>query len=115
MNNIAPVTLSTPRLELIAATLEHICAEIGAPGCLSSLLHARVEPGWPPGEYDGDAMKFFRDRLQEGGEAVVGWYSWYAVQRATPDQPSILIGAGGYFGPPNDAGEVEIGFSIMPV
>lgn len=114
MNNIASVTLSTQHLELIAATLDHICAEIDAPERLTSLLHAQVEPGWPPGEYDRDAQEFFRDRLQEGGKAAIGWYSWYAVQRGTLNQRSVLVGAGGYFGPPNEIGEVEIGFSVMP-
>lgn len=111
MNNI---TLSTQRLELIAATLEHICAELEAPERLASLLSAQVEPGWPPGEYDRDAQEFFRDRLKEGGSAAIGWYSWYAVRRATPAQPPVLVGAGGYFGPPGETGEVEIGFSVMP-
>lgn len=114
MSNTTHLTLSTPRLELVAATLEHICAELETPDRLASLLHARVEPGWPPGEYDRDAMEFFRERLQENDRESAGWYSWYAIQRASPASPSVLIGAGGYFGPPNETGDVEIGFSIMP-
>ncbi|GAK57620.1 acetyltransferase, GNAT family protein [Candidatus Vecturithrix granuli] len=111
MNNI---TLSTQRLELIAATLEHLCAELDAPERLASPLNAQVAPGWPPGEYDRDAQEFFRDRLKEGGSAAIGWYSWYAVRRATPGQPPALVGAGGYFGPPGESGEIEIGFSVIP-
>lgn len=114
MSSKARLTLSTPRLKLIAATLEHICAEIEAPERLVSLLNAQVEPGWPPGEYDRDAMEFFRERLQENSKDSVGWYSWYAIQRASPVRPPVLIGAGGYLGPPNETGEVEIGFSVMP-
>jgi len=114
MSNATHLTLSTPRLELVAATLEHICAEIETPERLASLLNAQVEPGWPPGEYDRDAMEFFRERLQENRRESVGWYSWYAIQRASPACPSVLIGAGGYFGPPDETGAVEIGFSVMP-
>jgi RimJ/RimL family protein N-acetyltransferase len=115
MNKSKTVKLSTNRLELVAATLDHICAELEAPERLASLLNAQVEPGWPPGEYDRNAQEFFRDRLKEGGVAVIGWYSWYAVRRGSPYQPSVLVGAGGYFGPPNEEGEVEIGFSVMSV
>jgi RimJ/RimL family protein N-acetyltransferase len=105
--------LSTNRLELRAATLEHISAELEAPERLAFLLNARVEPGWPPGEYDRGAQEFFRDRLKEGGMAVIGWYGWYAIRRGSSDQPSVVVGACGYFGPPSERGEVEIGFSVM--
>jgi len=114
MNESKTIKLSTNRLELIAATLDHICAELEAPERLASLLDAQVEPGWPPGEYDRNAQEFFRDRLKEDGVAVIGWYNWYAVQRGSPYQPSVLVGAGGYFGPPSEEGEVEMGFSVMP-
>ncbi len=114
MSESNSVKLSTNRLDLIAATLDHICAEIEAPERLASLLNAQVETGWPPGEYDRDAQEFFRDRLKEGGEAAIGWYGWYAIQRGTSDRSSVLVGTGGYFGPPSEVGTVEIGFSVMP-
>jgi len=106
--------LRTNRLDLTAATLDHITAEMESPEHLVRLLGTQVEPGWPPGEYDRDAQEFFVCRLKEGGISVVGWYIWYAVRREEENQPSILVGAGGYFGPPNEGGEVEIGFSMMP-
>lgn len=114
MDESKPLRLFTNRLEITAATLDHVCAELEAPERLASLLNARVEPGWPPGEYDRDAQEFFRDRLKEGGTPVVGWYGWYAVWRGSRHQPSVLMGAGGYIGPPDEEGAVEIGFSIMP-
>lgn len=109
-----PLQLATACLDLIAATLEHVCAELEAPERLAAMLSATVEPGWPPGEYDRGAQEFFRERLQAGGDDVVGWYGWYAVRRATSDLAPVLVGAGGFLGPPNERGEVEIGFSIVP-
>lgn len=106
--------ITTDRLDLIAATLEHLDAELESPNHLASLLNTVVEDGWPPGEYNRDAQEFFRDRLMEGGNAVVGWYGWYALLKGSMSQPSVLVGAGGFLGPPDDNGKVEIGFSIMP-
>ena len=106
--------LSTDHLDLIAATLDLVQAELESPEHLASQLCATVEPGWPPGEYDRGAQEFFRDHLMEGGAAVVGWYGWYAVRRGTGDQLAVLVGAGGYLGPPDRDGGVEIGFSVMP-
>lgn len=104
--------ISTKRLDLEAATEGHISAELESPECLGILLKAKVEPGWPPGEYDRGAQEFFRERLRDGGEAVVGWNVWYAIRRE-PAEPPVLIGAGGYVCPPNENGEVEAGFSIV--
>lgn len=98
----------------MAATLDHVSAELESTELLASMLDAKVEPDWPPGEYDRQAQEFFRDRLQECGEAVVGWYGWYAILRDGPEQNLVLVGAGGFFGPPDDNGDVEIGFSILP-
>ncbi len=114
MKELNNLRLKTNHLELIAATLEHICKELESPEHLAALLGAQVEPGWPPGEYDRDAQEFFRDCLQCWGISVVGWYGWYAVLREGPSKSSTLVGAGGYFGPPGKDGEVEIGFSMMP-
>jgi len=103
--------ISTERLDVVCATLEHLSAELHAPEHLAGLLGAEVPMGWPPGQYDRDALEYFHGRLLEDGETNPGWYSWYAM---TKTQPATVIAAGGYIGPPNAAGEVEIGFSVMP-
>jgi ribosomal-protein-alanine N-acetyltransferase len=106
--------LRTERLDLVAATLDHICAELEAPRYLASLLGATVDPGWPPGEYDRGVQEFFRDRLREGGADAVGRYGWYAVRRGGDGNRAVLVGAGGYIGPPDADGAIEVGFSLMP-
>jgi RimJ/RimL family protein N-acetyltransferase len=111
---IHPAELRSARLTLVAATLEHVRTELDAPHSLATLLGAEVSDDWPTGEYDRDAMEFFRERLEEGGEAAAGWYGWYAVRAADADGPRALVGAGGYFGPPDDDGRVEIGYSVLP-
>jgi ribosomal-protein-alanine N-acetyltransferase len=105
---IAP---SMPRLHLIPTTLAHLDDELSGGATLGRMLEADVPASWPPGEYDRDAMVFFRERLLEGGEAAVGWYGWYAIDRT--GATARLVGAGGYFGPPVE-GRVEIGYSIAP-
>ena len=78
------------------------------------LLEAEVPSSWPPGEYDRFAIAYFRDRLIDGGEAVVPWYVWYAIRPAEPGTPATLVACGGYFGPPSADGTVEIGYSVVP-
>jgi RimJ/RimL family protein N-acetyltransferase len=106
--------LKSHRLTMIASTLEHIRTELDAPEKLSGLLDAQVSKAWPPGEYDRDALEFFRACFEAGGEAVVGWYGWYAVREAVAESPRALVGAGGYFGPADSDGTLEIGYSVLP-
>src|ERR1051325_108013 len=112
MNNMK--FLHSPRLILIAATLAHVRAELESPEQLAILLGAVVSTEWPTGEYDRDAIEFFRARMEEGGEEVAGWYIWYAVRISDLEGPRALVGAAGYFGPPDAEGTVEIGYSVLP-
>ncbi len=106
--------VETPRLTLHAAAPEHLRAELENPRLLRALLDAEVSPAWPPGEYDRDALEFFCARLEAGGAAAEGWYSWYAVRKADREGPRALVAAAGYLGPPDAAGVVEIGYSVLP-
>lgn len=114
MKRQAPRILRTPRLDLIAATEAHVRAELEDPVELARLLDVDVEHGWPPGEYDRGAQEYFHNRLLEDGEEVIGWLGWYGVRRANGIAPSALVGGAGFLGPPDAAGIVEIGFSVMP-
>ena len=108
------IRIQRARLELVAATLEHLEAELESPKRLATLLGADVPATWPPGEYDRTAIAFFHDRLAEGGNSVTGWYVWYAIRRATANDPATLVACGGYFGPPTADGTVDIGYSVVP-
>lgn len=104
----------TNRLVLIAATPDHLRAELVSPEQLGNLLETEVPQGWPPGEYDEGAQRFFLERLTAGGAEVVGWWVWYALLRRGSQQAGPRIASGGFLGPPNTAGEVEIGYSVHP-
>jgi len=69
----------TGRLLLVAATPDHLRAELESPSKLGFLLHADVPGDWPPGEYDRNAQEFFRGRMEQAEPSALGWYVWYAV------------------------------------
>ena len=98
--------IRTPRLDLIASTIEHLDAELTH--ALAPMLDATVPASWPPGHYDADAIQFFRGRLVAEGVDAVGWYGWYAIMR----ESRTLVASGGYMGRPSD-GTVEIGYSVI--
>jgi RimJ/RimL family protein N-acetyltransferase len=107
------VILRTPRLDLIAATLEHVEAELTARVDLERLLEASVPEDWPPGEYDRGAQEFFRAQLASRGASLIGWLTWYAVTRNSQGGRESLVAGAGFLGPPAN-GAVEIGYSVIP-
>jgi len=104
--------IHTPRLKLIPATIDHLRVELDTPERLGALLGAEVPASWPPGVYDRDAMQFFVEKAQQGGEEVLGWYGWYALQPASSETKALLVASAGYSGPPTADGTVEIGYSV---
>ncbi len=107
-----PDPLRTPRLTLFAATVEFLKMEIESPSLLGAALFADVPADWPPGEYDADAMEYFLEQLETRGAEAAGWLGWYAVAHATESRPATLVGSGGFMGPPDGEGMVEIGYSV---
>ncbi|HRI70983.1 MAG TPA: GNAT family protein [Polyangium sp.] len=104
----------TTRLLLVASKVEHLLAELANPTRLEESLGVKVPAGWPPGLYDQDAIRFFLTKTQEGGPDIIGWLGWYAIRRATETEEPVLVGNGGYVGPPAADGVVEIGYSMVP-
>jgi uroporphyrinogen-III synthase/uroporphyrinogen III methyltransferase/synthase len=110
--DVAPQAILTERLVLIPSTEALLQLELTGGAALAARLGVRLPEDWPPGEYDRDAIQFFLEKLKEGGPTAVGWYGWYAVLKDSSGEPAALVGCGGYLGPPDEAGEVEIGYSI---
>lgn len=109
-----PLYLQSTHLDLVAMTLVHLEAEASGIKDLALLLGVNAPKDWPPGHYDGKAMRFFHDRLAAEGPGSVGWYGWYAIRRRTALQTAALVGVAGFVGPPDAAGCVELGFSVLP-
>jgi ribosomal-protein-alanine N-acetyltransferase len=107
------ITMRTARLELIAMNLASVEAELAGPDLLSALLGVKVPMSWPPGEYDRDALLYFKACLRGSQKGKAGWYSWYAINTTPAGKRQELMGAVGYLGPPV-AGSVEIGYSLIP-
>lgn len=110
----APLSIRTERLHLIAATLPHVLAEYEGNDALAAILNVAVPASWPPGEYDRDALDFFRSKLESSGPDQQGWYNWYVMPTPGELRDSTLVGGAGYLGPPSADGVVEIGYSVVP-
>ena len=103
--------ITTRRLTLVPATVAHVRAEITDHDELARLIHANVPENWPPAS-SADALPLFLKWLEAAPDGI-GWFAWYAVATDQANSTPVLVGSGGFLGPPRD-GEVSIGYSVLP-
>lgn len=113
----APHFVRTKRLRLVP--LDHRLAQLQLDDVVAffAALGVRACPAWPPPLYDREAQAHACDRLREAPHSA-GWHSWVFIGTDPPLDPAltdqVLIGAGGFHGPPDPYGVVEIGYAILP-
>ena len=84
--------------------------ELAAHDRLGSILGCAVPTEWPP-EDMRDVLPMFEATLRNR-PAEVGWWAWYWIA-GNPSGP-VLVGSGGFKGPPDAAGVVEMGYGTLP-
>jgi ribosomal-protein-alanine N-acetyltransferase len=104
--------IETLRLKLVPATVPLARAEIGDRREFARLLGASVPDNWPP-ETLADALPVFLGWLEAAPPDHVGWFAWYALATGEGTATPLLVGSGGFKGPPQD-GTAEIGYSVLP-
>ncbi len=76
------------------------------------LLEARVHSTWSQEPDYQEVMESMAQRLEDAPEET-GWWSWYFVLHNRVTGHRVLIGNGGFKGPPSEDGVVEIGYSLL--
>jgi RimJ/RimL family protein N-acetyltransferase len=109
-------------LLLVPASRECLRAELDGPASLASALGTEIPEEWPPDLYDRSAVLFTLEQLEAAPDDA-GWWLHYFVRhpaggRAVGEEPptpsrGLLVGCGGYRGPPTEEGIVEIGYSVL--
>ena len=102
--------LTTPRLDLVSATAQHILVALEDAEKLGRLLGADLADSWPPPHVDEHALRTTLDALHRG-PTQMGWWLRYMVLRRGPAGTPVLVGVAGLKGRPN-GGVVEVGYSV---
>lgn len=100
------ITITTPRLELVRATLAMLEAELPDLARFAAMLGVPIPPIWPAGLNDAQSQQYFIDRVRAEGEN--DFQGWYIVLR----EPRTVIGNCGFKTMPMH-GEVELGYSVL--
>jgi RimJ/RimL family protein N-acetyltransferase len=102
------MSIVTDRLELVSATAALLRMALEGDASLALALDARLPSSWPPEFYGTNSVQSTLDRLVQEPEHL-GWSMHYFILR----DGRVLIGYGGYKGPPGETGTVEVGYSIV--
>ena len=96
-------------MTLVAATRELMAADLAGTETFSKAIGADVPENWPPELYESTAMRAALEQLQDPVEH--GWSFWYLLSRKS-ETPQVM-GICGFKGMPDEAGSVEIGYSVL--
>ena len=98
--------IETERLRLVPVNPRHIAAFFRSRAELASMLGAAVPDDWP---VCPEGMGYWRERAEEL-EKAPGWAGYFFMHKADDK----VVGDGGFKGPPNAEGAVEMGYALIP-
>lgn len=101
--------IRSERLILVPATADLIEAELAGLNALANALDASVGEEWFS-LTTTDVLPLFASQLRALPE-LVGWLEWYVLLPVGEER--FLIGNADFKGPPDDIGEVEIGYEML--
>lgn len=104
---------ATPRLRLVALDAQLARLQLDDRKAFFRTLNVQAEATWPPELNNTESMAQTRGRLADRPHET-GWHAWVFIMRWADDAPGRLVGKGGFYGPPDGDGRVEIGYSMLP-
>ncbi len=101
------VTFNTKRLELVAASEPLLLALLRSEEAFARELNVKLSLQWT--QFGRSVFEYVRSKLRTTPEQL-GWWTYFPILR----EERMLIGSGGFKGPPDADGRVEIGYEIAP-
>src|ERR1044071_3150897 len=98
--------MSGHRLKLVDGNLERLTAAVSGRAALEAAMGAAVADGW---EGFPEALPVLREAYAKEPDGQA-WGSLFFIE----PQARMLVGLGGFKGPPSSDGVVEIGYAIAP-
>ena len=97
----------TTNLQLLPIERIHAEAVLRDKGEIANLLNVSVPEGWPQFP---EAFSFLVNASPELQILQSNWYGYFFIHL----KERVLVGDGGFKGPPDNSGTVEIGYEIAP-
>jgi RimJ/RimL family protein N-acetyltransferase len=107
------LVLTAKRLALLALDHELAALQASSRTAFFNALAVVHEPMWPPLPFERGAFEWAERQLAHDPEGQ-GWYGWALLANEGERSPPRIIGIAALIGRPDEAGDVEFAFGLLP-
>lgn len=107
------LVLTAGRLALLALDHQLAALQAGHRSAFFNAIAVTHEPVWPPAPFEPQSLEWAERHLAQDPDGV-GWYGWALVANEGERSPPRLIGIAALIGRPDDDGDVELAFGLLP-
>lgn len=107
------LVITAERLALLALDRDLAALQAGSRAAFFNAIAVRHEPLWPPAPFEHAAFEWSLRNLSHDPEGQ-GWYGWALLANEGERLPPRLVGIAALIGRPDDEGEVELAFGLLP-
>lgn len=107
------LVLTAERLALLALDRDLARLQAGSRTAFFNAIAVTHEPIWPPAPFESAAFEWAQTNLAHDPEGQ-GWYGWAILANEGERAPPRLLGIAALIGRPDDEGEVELAFGLLP-
>lgn len=105
--------LDAPRLSLLALDSELASLQASSRPAFFNAIAVAHNAVWPPEPFTEAALSWSRENLEHDPDGA-GWYGWALLANEGESAPPRLIGSAALIGRPDEDGEVELAFGLLP-
>ncbi len=107
------LVLTAGRLALLAFDTDLAALQAGSRTAFFNAIAVTHEAVWPPAPFETAAFEWAARNLAHDPEGQ-GWYGWAILANEGERAPPRLVGIAALIGRPDDDGEVELAFGLLP-
>lgn len=107
------LVLTAGRLALLALDRDLAALQAGSRAAFFNAIAVMHEPLWPPAPFEHAAFEWARKSLAQDPSGE-GWYGWALLANEGESSPPRLAGIAALIGRPDDDGDVELAFGLLP-
>lgn len=105
--------LNAERLSLLAFDHELAALQASSRTAFFNAIAVTHEPIWPPAPFEPSALAWAERHLAHDPDGV-GWYGWALLANEGERSPPRILGIAALIGRPDDEGDVELAFGLLP-
>jgi len=107
------LVLTAERLALLALDRDLAALQAGSRAAFFNAIAVMHEPLWPPAPFELASFDWAQSNLAHDPDGQ-GWYGWALLANEGERSPPRLVGIAALIGRPDEVGDVELAFGLLP-